>query len=61
MYLPPSQQQTDITGTWDIELAGQTPLLVLRTDDGQRFPFRLGEAGRGAVLLDGKAYAVTGL
>jgi hypothetical protein len=38
MYLPPNQQQTDITGTWDIELGGQTPLLVLRPTTGDASP-----------------------
>ena len=48
---------TDYSGSWNVEVIGGSPYLVLQDRERGRLSFRLGEGPRGEVLLDGKAYS----
>lgn len=51
-----TSSNTDHAGTWEIEVAGQVPYLVLQDRDRGRLRLRLEKGARGEVLLDGQPY-----
>jgi glycine cleavage system H protein len=53
-----TKSHTDYAGTWDIDVIGRVAYLVLQDRERGRLRLRLEEGLRGAILLDGRSYAL---